>query len=89
MPMLTVRKPESECTRQCRATMTSKPTASKPMVKVGESRTAVVEARSPTTSKPTSRSLYEEKFERMLYDKHKGNGSRGQTTMRYDRGTVK
>ena len=54
------RKPENECTRQCRATTTLKPTASKPMVKVSESRTAVVGARSPTTSKP-AKAVYMEK----------------------------
>ena len=51
-------KPENECTGQCRATPTSIPTASKRMAKVRELRTAVVGARSTTTSKPSGTKAY-------------------------------
>ena len=51
-PVHIERKPENECTRQCRATTTSKPTVSKPTVKVREPRTAVVGARSPLHRSP-------------------------------------
>ena len=54
-------KPENECISQCRATTTSKPKASKPTVKVSESRMAVVGARSPTTPKPSKRAVYMKK----------------------------
>ena len=54
-------KPENECTRQRRATPTSKLMASKPTAKVREPRTAVVGARSPTTSRPSRTEVYTKK----------------------------
>ena len=54
-------KPENECTIQCRATPSSKPMASKPQAKFREPQTAVVGARSPTTSKPFRTEVYTKK----------------------------
>ena len=54
-------KPANECTRQCRATPTSNPTASKPTAKVREPRMALVGARSPTMSKPPRTKVYTKK----------------------------
>ena len=45
-------KPENDSTQQHKATLKSKPTASKTTAKTHEPQTVVVRARSTTTSKP-------------------------------------